>query len=63
MSLLQDLPLDLVLELETLKAVNAGLRTYLDHLRTVKSNLVSIHVNFKQLAKVNQEWVDSVQNE
>ncbi|KAJ0170158.1 hypothetical protein K1T71_014086 [Dendrolimus kikuchii] len=58
----QELPLELLLELEMVKVINAGLREYLEHVRNVKRNLSAIHINFKLLAKVNQDWVDNIKN-
>ncbi|KAG7312628.1 hypothetical protein JYU34_000945 [Plutella xylostella] len=49
---------DLVQELESVRAMNNGLRSYLEHIRTFKENLQGVHKNCKQLNKINSQWID-----
>ncbi|CAH2056491.1 unnamed protein product, partial [Iphiclides podalirius] len=47
---------ELMQEVKSVRAMNASLRAYLEHLRMFKKNLVAVNENCKELRKVNLEW-------
>ncbi|KAL0809822.1 hypothetical protein ABMA28_011314 [Loxostege sticticalis] len=49
---------ELMVELESVRALNSSLRAYLEHLRLFKKNLSMMNSNCKELSKVNTQWID-----
>lgn len=54
---------ELMQEVEAVRAMNASLRAYLEHLRTFRKNLVGVNENLKQLTKVNTQWIEVLKDE
>ncbi|XP_028170544.1 uncharacterized protein LOC114360163 [Ostrinia furnacalis] len=49
---------ELTMEIEAVRELNSSLRTYLEHLRLFKKNLLTMNRNSKELNKVNTQWID-----
>ncbi|KAH9638311.1 hypothetical protein HF086_004214 [Spodoptera exigua] len=49
-------------EIDSIRAMNSSLRAYLEHLRVLKKNLLTMNDNCTQLKKVNNEIIEIVNN-
>ncbi|CAG4987767.1 unnamed protein product [Colias eurytheme] len=52
--------MELTQEIESVRALNSSLRTYLENLRQYRKNLSSMNENCKQLREVNTQWIDTL---
>ncbi|CAK1549031.1 unnamed protein product [Leptosia nina] len=53
---------ELTEELESIRALNANLQTFLDYLQTFRKNLIEVNNNCKEFHKVNKQWIETVSN-
>lgn len=51
---------ELMQEIESVRAMNASLRAYLEHIRTFKKNLMTLNENCNQLTNINEQWVETI---
>ncbi|XP_028033735.1 uncharacterized protein LOC114245680 [Bombyx mandarina] len=57
----RDKAAELPMELESIRALNACLQAYLEHIRNVKRNLLAMNDNYRDLEDVNRQWQEVVE--